>query len=47
MLKEISAMKARQNLGQLLTEFSLRGDSHVIQKAWKSHLRKKVLPLLD
>jgi hypothetical protein len=33
MLKRISAMKARQNLGQLLNEVSIRGDSYVIERA--------------
>ncbi len=35
MLKKISAMKARQNLGQLLNEVSLRGDSYIIERAGK------------
>lgn len=35
MLKKISAMKARQNLGQLLNEVSIRGDSYIIQRAGK------------
>jgi prevent-host-death family protein len=35
MLKKISAMKARQNLGQLLNEVSIRGDSFVIERAGK------------
>jgi prevent-host-death family protein len=34
-LKKISAMKARQNLGQLLNEVSIRGDSYVIERAGK------------
>jgi len=34
-LKKISAMKARQNLGQLLNEVSLRGDSYIIERAGK------------
>lgn len=34
-LKKISAMKARQNLGQLLNEVSLRGDAYVIERAGK------------
>jgi prevent-host-death family protein len=34
-LKRISAMKARQNLGQLLNEVSIRGDSYVIERAGK------------
>jgi prevent-host-death family protein len=35
MLKKISAMKARQNLGQILNEVSLRGDSFIIERAGK------------
>jgi prevent-host-death family protein len=35
MLKKISAMKARQNLGQLLNEVSIRGDAYVIERAGK------------
>jgi prevent-host-death family protein len=34
-LKKISAMKARQNLGQLLNEVSLRGDAYIIERAGK------------
>ena len=35
MLKTISAMKARQNLGQLLNEVSIRGDAYIIERAGK------------
>ncbi len=35
MLKKIFAMKARQNLGQLLNEVSIRGDVYVIERAGK------------
>lgn len=35
MLKKISAIKARQNLGQLLNEVSIRGDTYVIERAGK------------
>lgn len=35
MLKKISAMKARQNLGQLLNEVSIRGDAYIIERAGK------------
>jgi prevent-host-death family protein len=35
-LKKISAMKARQNLGQLLNEVSIRGDSYIIERAGKA-----------
>ena len=34
-LKKISAMKARQNLGQLLNEVSIRGDAYIIERAGK------------
>jgi prevent-host-death family protein len=35
MLKKVSAIKARQNLGQLLNEVSLKGDSFIIERAGK------------
>jgi prevent-host-death family protein len=35
MQKTISAMKARQNLGQIMNEVSLRGDDFVIERAGK------------
>jgi prevent-host-death family protein len=35
LLKKISAMKARQNLGQLLNEVSIRGDAYIIERAGK------------
>lgn len=35
MLKKISAMKARQTLGQLLNEVSIRGDAYIIERAGK------------
>jgi prevent-host-death family protein len=35
MLKKISAMKARQNLGQIMNEVALRGDDYVIERAGK------------
>jgi len=35
MLKKISAMRARQNLGQLLNEVSIRGDAYIIERAGK------------
>jgi prevent-host-death family protein len=35
MLKKISAMKARQNLGQIMNEVSLRGDDYIIERAGK------------
>jgi prevent-host-death family protein len=35
MLKKVSAIKARQNLGQLLNEVSIKGDSFIIERAGK------------
>jgi len=35
MQKKISAIKARQNLGQLLNEVSIKGDSFIIERAGK------------
>jgi prevent-host-death family protein len=35
MLKKVSAIKARQNLGQPLNEVSLKGDSFIIERAGK------------
>lgn len=35
MVKRISALKARHNLGQLLNEVSLRGDIYIIERAGK------------
>ena len=35
MLKKISAMKARQNLGQIMNEVALRGDDYIIERAGK------------
>jgi len=35
MIKKISAMKARQNLGQVMNEVALRGDDYVIERAGK------------
>lgn len=34
-VKRISALKARHNLGQLLNEVSLRGDIYIIERAGK------------
>ena len=31
MLKKISAMKVRQNLGQVMNEVALRGDDYVVE----------------
>ena len=35
MQKTVSAMKARQNLGQIMNEVSLRGDDFIIERAGK------------
>jgi prevent-host-death family protein len=35
MLKTISAMKIRQNLGQVMNEVAIRGDEYVIERAGK------------
>jgi len=35
MLKKVSAMKARQNFGQVMNEVSLKGDDYVIERAGK------------
>jgi prevent-host-death family protein len=35
MKKKISAMKVRQNLGQIMNEASLRGDDFIIERAGK------------
>lgn len=35
MLKTISAIKARQNLGQLMNEVSLKEDEYIIERAGK------------
>jgi len=35
MLKKISAVKARQNLGQIMNEVSLKGDEYIIERAGK------------
>ena len=35
MQKKISAMKARQNLGQIMNEVSIRGDDYIIERAGK------------
>ena len=32
-LKKISALKARQNLGQVMNEVALRGDDYIIERA--------------
>lgn len=36
MLKRISAMKVRQNLGQVMNEVALRGDDYVVERAGKA-----------
>jgi prevent-host-death family protein len=35
MQKTIAAIKARQNLGQIMNEVSLRGDDYIIERAGK------------
>ncbi len=35
MLKKISAMKARQNLGQIMNEVSLKEDEYIVERAGK------------
>jgi prevent-host-death family protein len=32
-LKKISALKARQNLGQIINKVALRGDDYIIEQA--------------
>ncbi len=36
MQKRISAMKARQNLGQVMNEAALRGDDFIVERAGKA-----------
>jgi prevent-host-death family protein len=33
MVKKLSALKARQNLGQIMNEVALRGDDYIIERA--------------
>jgi len=35
MYKKISALKARQNLGQIMNEVALKGDDYIIERAGK------------
>ena len=35
MLKKISALKARQNLGQVMNEVALRGDDYIVERSGK------------
>ena len=35
MLKKISALKARQNLGRVMNEVALRGDDYIIERSGK------------
>jgi len=35
MQKKISAMKARQNLGQIMNEVAIRGDDYIVERAGK------------
>ena len=34
-LKKISALKARQNLGQVMNEVALRGDDYIVERSGK------------
>jgi prevent-host-death family protein len=36
MYKRISALKARQNLGQVMNEVALKGDDYIIERAGKA-----------
>jgi len=36
MYKRISALKARQNLGQVMNEVALKGDEYIIERAGKA-----------
>ena len=36
MRKTISALKARQNLGQVMNEVSLKGDDYIVERAGKA-----------
>lgn len=35
MIKKISAIKARQNFGQLMNEVALRGDDYIVERSGK------------
>ena len=35
MVKKLAALKARQNLGQVMNEVSLRGDEYIVERAGK------------
>ncbi|MBA4391838.1 MAG: hypothetical protein C0399_13015 [Syntrophus sp. (in: bacteria)] len=35
MVKKVAALKARQNLGQVMNEVALRGDEYIIERAGK------------
>ena len=35
MLKKISALKARQNLGRVMNEVALRGDDYIVERSGK------------
>jgi len=35
MFKKISALKARQNLGQVMNEVAIKGDDYIIERAGK------------
>jgi len=35
MVKKLAALKARQNLGQVMNEVALRGDEYIVERAGK------------
>jgi prevent-host-death family protein len=35
MIKKVPALKARQNLGQVMNEVALRGDEYIVERAGK------------
>jgi len=43
MYKKISALKARQNLGQVMNEVALKGDDYIIERAGKPMV--EVIPM--
>ena len=36
MVKKLAALKARQNLGQVMNEVALRGDEYIVERAGKA-----------
>lgn len=47
MIKKITALKARQNLGQLLEEVFYKGDQYIIERAGKPMAAVVPVALLD